>query len=328
MKAYILTTKLFIIASFFFISCSPYVDIVKVDVLNPSISTFSFANKKVAIVGNLYEIDKGKYLYDSTLVAKATQGVKAALEQSPAFENYEIPIYYTYTSDTSLVTKTMPLADINSLAKDIDADIFIYVDFILAVGKSTNNTGGGDVEHMVQYGGLFRVYQAGEEKSYSPYFFKNEEAEPVVVYGDTGLPVMSSLEDVKAGLAYRLGENYALLIAPYWEAVERVYYVYPDDENGNLKMGDRYAQRGDWVKAMESWNKTVTASAKKMQVAMAAFNMAVGCEMMGDLELAQSWLAYCKKLQNSKINPTPYMQTIAGRIQDKKMLDEKLQVVN
>lgn len=328
MKTYMSTIRLLAIVSFFLTSCSPYVDIVKVEILNPSIAPYTFAGKKVAIVGNLYELGNGKYLYDSTLVAKATEGIKGVLEQSPVFENYEIPIYYTYTStsDTSLVSKPMSLADIDSLASDMGVGMFIYVDFILISDVVNNDSAHLGVEHHTQYSGLFRVYQAGIEKPYSSYLIKSEEPVSVILYGTSGLPVISTLGDAKVGLAYRLGENYALLIAPYWEEVERVYYISPDDEKGNLRMGDRYAQRGDWARAMEYWNKTITTSTKQTQVAMAAFNMAVGCEMLGDLELAQSWLEYCQKLQNAKINPVPYMQTIAARIQDKKILDKKLQV--
>lgn len=327
MKAYSLTTKLLIVVSFFFVSCSPYVEIVKVDVLNPSISTFTFAGKEVAIVGNLYEIGNGKYMYDSTLVAAATLGIKESLEQSPLFDGYDIPVYYTYSSDTSLVTKApLPQEEVDVIASDMGVDMFISVDYIDIMGEADNNSKDSvDFQHKMLYAGLFRVYEAGNEKPYSPYFIRNEVPETVSMHGNNGLPVLSKTEDAKVSLAQRLGENYAILIAPYWESVERVYYVYPDDENGNIKLGDRYVQQGNWAKAMECWNKTITSSTKKMQVAMAAFNMAVGCEMLGNLELAKEWLEYCQKQQDSKINPAPYMQTIVARMQDKYLLDKKFQ---
>lgn len=326
MKAYALITRLLIIASCFFVSCSPYVDIVKVDVLNPSTSNFSFLGKEVAIVGNLYEIGNGKYLYDSTLVAQATQGIKSALEQSPVFENYEIPIYYTYTTDTSLVAKVMSKPDADSLANSMGVDMFIVVDYIdITTNKPDNEI---DATFSMAYTALFRVYDAAAEKPYASYNFQSIQPENVTVYNDNGAITLTMSSDAKASLANRLGENYAMLIAPFWETVERVYYISPDDENGNLKKGERYVQQGDWTKAMEHWNKTIMSSTKSMQVAMAAFNMALGCEMLGDLELAKSWLEFCKKQQNPKVNPAAYWQTILARLQDKQILDKKLQVVD
>ena len=324
MKAYALTTRLLIIASCFFVSCSPYVDIVKVDVLNPSAATFSFLDKDVAIVGNLYELEDGKYLYDSTLVANATQGLKDALEQSPVFSGYEIPIYYTYTSDTSLVSKTMSKADADKLADDMGVDMFIVVDYINIISDKPDNE--QNVEFSMVYTALFRIYDITAEKPYASYVFQSVQPESMIVYNDNGVMVLISGSGAKASLANRLGENYALLIAPFWETVERVYYVSPDDEHANIKKGDRYVRQGDWTKAMEYWNKTITTSTKKMQVAMAAFNMALGCEMLGDLALAKSWLEFCKKQQDPKINPNAYLQTIVTRLQDKQILDKKLQV--
>jgi hypothetical protein len=327
MKAYSLTTRLLIVALFFFVSCSPYVEIVKVDVLNPSTSTFSFVGKDVAIVGNLYEIGNGEYLYDSTLVAAATLGIKETLEQSPVFEGYEIPIYYTYSSDTALVGKPITKEDVEEMSSDMGVDMFISVDYIDILGKAARSHNDTiDLEHLMMYAGLFRVYEAGNEKPYSPYYIRNETPETVIIYNDKELPILSTTREAGISLAYRLGDNYAMFIAPYWETVERVYYVYPDDEYGSIKLGDRYVQQGSWAKAMEAWSKTITSSTKKMQVAMAAFNMAVGCEMIGNLELAKEWLGYCQKQQQSKINPAPYMQTIIARIQDKYVLDKKLQV--
>lgn len=324
MRPFSLFIRLFIVSLFFF-SCSPYVEVVKVDVLNPSASTFTFMGKDVAIIGNLYELERGKYLYDSMLVAEATQGLKEALEQSPVFENYEIPIYYTYTSDTSAVAKILSKPEIDSLASEIGVDMFIVVDYInIRTDKLDDDK---DVQFSMMYASLFRVYDVTAERPHASYIFRNNEPEPMIMYGDDGQFLMALGSDAKASLARRLGENYAMLIAPYWETVERVYYISPDDELNGIRNGDRYVQRGDWNKAMESWNKTISSSVKPMQVAMAAFNMAVGCEMMGDLTLAQSWLEYCQKLQNSKINPKPYMQTIASRVQDKRILDEKLQIV-
>ena len=322
MKTYILTAKVFILASFFFVSCAPYVDVVKVDILNPSTSTFTFTGKEVAIVGNLYELEDGKYLYDSTLVAQATEGIKHALERSPVFDNYDIPIYYTYTSDFSLVGKPMSKGDIDSLASSMGVEMFVVVDFISVVSDEPNDE--KSVGFNMVYGGLFRVYSTESDKPYASYVFQSEQPEFMIMNDEYGAITKSTGQEAKASLAYRVGENYALYVAPYWEEVERVYYVAPDDELGNMRKGDRYAQRGEWTKAMECWNNTVASSAKNTQVAMAAFNIAVGCEMLGDLELAQSWLEYCKKLKDPKINPTPYMQTISSRIQDKKALDEKL----
>lgn len=306
-------------------SCSPYVNVVDIQTLNPSTATFTFAGKNVAIMGNLFYDDaQGKaYIHDSTLVAEAVIGIKEQLQQSPIFENYEIPVYYTYTADTSLATAVLSIEDIAGLTKDMSVEMIISVEY---VGIDGEETGGSTLEHKMMYGGLFRVYEAGVEKPYSSYYFRSTEPESVMMFSENGVPILSTATEAKASLARQIGTSYAFYIAPYWESVQRVYYIGPDDEYGNISRGEKFADKGDWVKAMECWNKTISTSTKKMQVAMAAYNMAVGCEMMGDLNLAQDWLVYCKKQNISKVNPSSYIRIIEGRIQDKKNLDEKFKM--
>ncbi|HJT73329.1 MAG TPA: DUF6340 family protein, partial [Chitinophaga sp.] len=116
-----------------------------------------------------------------------------------------------------------------------------------------------------------------------------------------------ALKDVSS----RAGEDYAHRLIPYWIRVTRDYYVKGTD---NFKIGKRKAQTGNWNGAAELWKKETTSSSSKI-AGRACYNMAIICEINGDLDLAVQWaqksyenygnrlaLGYVNILKNRKVN--------------------------
>lgn len=116
-----------------------------------------------------------------------------------------------------------------------------------------------------------------------------------------------ALKDVSS----RAGEEYARRLIPYWIRVTRDYYVKGTD---NFKIGRRKAQTGNWNGAAELWKKETTSSSSKI-AGRACYNMAIICEINGDLDLAIQWaqksyenhgnrlaLRYVNILKNRKAN--------------------------
>ncbi len=310
-----------------FTSCAPYVNVVDVQSLNPSMSSVDLKDKKVAIVGNLYYADAlagkaGGYLFDSTLVASATLAIKDGLEQSPMFDGLSVPVYYTYSSDTGMIAKPMSNADADSLGKQMDADVLISVEYINVEGQSAGYYGSEFTSsYQMYYQALFRLYDLKKD-AIVPFHMRSKSPEIFNYQNSDGSLIAVTLEDAKAMLADNIGRQYALRLAPYWENVQRVYYVGPDDSNRYLGRADALVQNERWADALQLWEKALSSGNKNTK-AMAAFNMALGCEMLGDLDLAKKWLEYCKKL-DAKVNPDSYMRVITKRIDDKKVLDESL----
>lgn len=109
----------------------------------------------------------------------------------------------------------------------------------------------------------------------------------------------------------KTGHAYAFRIIPYWIRVTRDYYVKGTD---NFAIAKRKAQTGNWNEAGELWKKETTNPDGKI-AGRACYNMAIICEINGELDNAIQWaqksyenynnhlaLNYVNMLRNRKNN--------------------------
>ena len=107
---------------------------------------------------------------------------------------------------------------------------------------------------------------------------------PLTVPGETDkrMPSLSStlpeIADFVAGEVYRV-------FTPYWERVERFYYI---AGNIQLKLAADEVRMGDWDKAAEYWQYTYKNGAG-MNPFRASVNMMLYCEQNGDVDGALMW---------------------------------------
>ncbi|HEY5371171.1 MAG TPA: DUF6340 family protein [Hanamia sp.] len=112
------------------------------------------------------------------------------------------------------------------------------------------------------------------------------------------------------------GHDYAFSIVPVWKRVSRDYYV---KGSNNFTMATRKARTGNWDDAASLWNEETDNPNGKI-AGRACYNMAIICEINGDLDGAIKWaqksyenynnhlaLNYVKilndrKLDNQKLN--------------------------
>jgi len=81
------------------------------------------------------------------------------------------------------------------------------------------------------------------------------------------------------------GNQFAEFLIPHWIGVERLYY-----RSGqiDLKKTDAMVAEGKWLEAAEIWRKHVNNPNKNI-AAKCKFNMALACEMQGQLDAAIDW---------------------------------------
>lgn len=96
--------------------------------------------------------------------------------------------------------------------------------------------------------------------------------------------IINRKEAVK-DLSNKAGHDYAYRLIPYWIRVSRDYYVKGTE---NFSIGKRKAQTGNWQGAAESWKKETTSSSSKI-AGRACYNMAIICEINGELDMAIEW---------------------------------------
>ncbi|MBV8253150.1 MAG: hypothetical protein JO154_11135 [Chitinophaga sp.] len=103
-------------------------------------------------------------------------------------------------------------------------------------------------------------------------------------------------EAVKQASA-QAAQYYGMRIIPYRTRVTRDYYVKGTD---NFRTARRKAQTGNWDGAAELWKKETT-NASKSVAGRACYNMAIICEINGELELAIKWSQKAYEEYNNRL---------------------------
>ena len=81
------------------------------------------------------------------------------------------------------------------------------------------------------------------------------------------------------------GSNFAEFLVPYWMEVDRMYYKSGQIE---MKKTNELIKQNRWLEAAEIWKKNTTNKNKKI-AAKSMYNMALACEMNGDMDAAIDW---------------------------------------
>lgn len=118
-----------------------------------------------------------------------------------------------------------------------------------------------------------------------------------------------------AGLA---AEDYAYRITPSWIRVQRIFYKKPR-RNAMMAQGVRQFEVNDWEPAIESFRKAYPQLSGK-KAGKAAYNLAVGLEIMGQLNEAYEW-ANKAYVVNGLKNAREYARILQNRIRNEAILN-------
>lgn len=112
------------------------------------------------------------------------------------------------------------------------------------------------------------------------------------------------------------GSIYASRVVPYWLRVYRDYFV---RGNENFKIAKRKAQSGNWDGAADIWKKESASSDRKV-AGRGCYNMAIICEINGDLDGAIQWAQKSYEDYNVKIALT-YCNILRSRKKEEDLLN-------
>lgn len=120
-------------------------------------------------------------------------------------------------------------------------------------------------------------------------------------------------------VSYATGYEFAMNIVPlyFWE--HRDMYK---GKKGLLQIGERKALAKDWEGAVKTWNEAYENEQKSKTKAKAAFNLALGYEVMGDLNEAQRWIQIAY-VEGGKKVALHYSDILDARIREQNKLKEQ-----
>jgi len=120
-------------------------------------------------------------------------------------------------------------------------------------------------------------------------------------------------------VSYETGSEFAMNVVPlyFWE--HRDMYK---GKKGDMERGERQALAKDWEGAIKTWKEVYEFTNKSKIRAKAAFNVALGYEVMGNLTEAQIWVqrAY---VEGGKKKAMEYSDIIDYRLREQDKLKEQ-----
>jgi hypothetical protein len=144
------------------------------------------------------------------------------------------------------------------------------------------------------------------------------------ITGRTPQEAMIKLIDSKSAIhevSFAIGNFYGRRVSPSWVKVSREFYRKPKS-NTFLTQGGRRADVGNWQGALESWLKAAESSNKKV-AGRAAVNVALGYEVLGQLDEARNWAMLAYTDHGNKTG-REYARILRNRIRDEHRLDIQL----
>lgn len=118
---------------------------------------------------------------------------------------------------------------------------------------------------------------------------------------------------IAENVANRIAEKVGYSILPFWQEQYRYYLTMPDPQ---FQKVDKLIQNFKWQEVI-TLMKSYLSSADKNDVYAATYNLALACEMLGNIDLAKKWLEKCKKIKHSYV-VSQYIQALESRYKREK----------
>jgi hypothetical protein len=121
------------------------------------------------------------------------------------------------------------------------------------------------------------------------------------------------------------GKTFGSKLIPSWTKTNRSYYI---SKNIEMKKAEEFCKNGEWIKAAEIYRRYTRSKNKNISV-KSKYNMALICEMEGDIDAAIDWLNRSKSDQKTilidhDINCNEYAKELEKRKQELNLLDKQV----
>lgn len=265
-------------------ACGPMINILEVDVRLPATRPLNLAGREMAVFIPRYD---SVSLTDSVLLNRFAQALADGLSVQARLSAGSVPVFTHYTGTVAFGTLDQP-DYVHRLALETETDLVFMVDSVTIDSFQLNELS----LLLAPIQAVVRVYDA-EKVRFTQYIpIRDTAAWDLGDYAnqeEVTIP-KSAFVDLQRAAVF-IGERTARSFMDQWESQDRVIFVY-DKFKWNVAYD--YALGFEWDKAMEIWMQ-LTKSNNTKEAACAAFNMAVACEMQGNFELAEKWLALSQK---------------------------------
>jgi hypothetical protein len=284
----------------------------EIQTLNPPAKTLVLPDTaNIAIVALFGNAGGNRTPSDSSLLADIAMSLKKNLEASPKYESYIFPVY-------TLNAKELTEEQIDEIKSASNADYLIAVEkFGVSFSRKRISTSAyTQVALAANYDATFGIYDTRTPRLLDEGRMKDTLLLLTNIYPweDEDEVVLPDKKEAASIVGKKITELYAREIAPFWREETRYYYIGP-----GIQSAEMYIDRENWPGAMGIWANYVD-DADKTLAAASCFNMALGCEMIGEYELALKWMDAVKR-KNKAFHWDEYRKTLERRIAEKEIIN-------
>jgi hypothetical protein len=262
-----------------------------------------------------YLPDKEKS-FDSLVMTNIAMAIKNNLEKSPKYSSYIFPVYTINAGETGITDDN--LWDIKESA---NANYLIAIeDFKCDFYRQRVRTARDNCVRIVTPHRLVvKIYDTDKLTIVDNRTIVDTLTIQINAHSwETENELIDRIPDNKEASMYvikDLAKSYVEEIMPFWKEETRFYYI-----NDNLAQAEYYIANENWAKAMNVWAKYVNDENRDL-AAISCFNMAVGCEILGEYELALKWMENIKR-KNPDYYWEEYKKLIEQRLKEKAIIDK------
>jgi tetratricopeptide (TPR) repeat protein len=291
----------------------------KVQTLTPPARIIDLpASANIAVTATLHEkyVSDTERTFDSITSIAMALAIKDNLEKSPKYSSYIFPVYTINAGENGLTEE-----DIWDIKERSDANYVISVEEFKSafhrqrVKSSMLNC----IRIVMPYDLTVKIYDIDKLKIVDERPIRDTLTLQIDGYAwETEDELVDRLPDNKAAALMAIKEiakNYTEEIIPFWKEETRFFYI-----DNNISKAEYYIDNEEWNKAMDIWLKYVNDGNREL-AAISCFNMAVGCEMLGEYELALKWMENVKR-KNENYYWDEYKKLLEKRIAEKAIIDK------
>jgi tetratricopeptide (TPR) repeat protein len=276
------------------------------------------ANIAIAVALHSDYLPDNEKSSDSLTMTNMAMAIKDNLEKSPKYSSYIFPVYTVNAGKEGLPEESIP-----DIKESSNANYLISVEeFKFTLHRQRVRTSRNNCMRIVAPHSLtVKIYDVDKLAVIDKKTINDTITFQIDAHSwETEDELMDRLPDDKVTVAHLINElakSYTEEIMPFWKEETRFYYVDNSFENAEDYIADE-----NWPEAMEIWMKYVNSENSRL-AAISCFNMAVGCEMLGEYELALKWMDGVKR-KSANYYWEEYKKLLEKRIEEKAVIDRIL----
>ncbi len=304
--------KIFIVGLFYLLvlcSCVGYKEFT-IEVFKPAEFSFTTDAKKIVLISrnlkykndtlqnyyvsnnNLMK-DKSKINTDSLAVSICLDSLSGRLNSQGHFDHVKILSFNTFPRSRVNEIRPANTEWYKALAEKNGADYLVLLDMFSCFYSISSVE--YSPEAKIVTSNIWSVYSAKSQKVIDRfsqidtlYWSGLDE------HANSTKTIIPDKKNAIAMAAGVIGQNYSKHILPSWAKVERTYMLSNDP---TLQQAVKMAQNNQWEQAIAIW-KNYSECKNKSKRASALFNLAIACEMNGDIDKAIEYTDKAAKISS------------------------------